>query len=144
MKIFHSSGFSASFIRYFSAKTHTKAHISSFFFLSLSCTCPTLCGVYFLFLSVTALLFTSRSSPPARYFTQTSPTFVCLQFYSFITYILSIYRYYFDTAAVALECDLYRILSYQTDSNIAGFRPHYAITVRCGVSATVSFKAAAC
>lgn len=66
VKIFQSYGLSVSFMCYFCAKTHTQTRISSFFFLSLSFTCPTLCGVYFLFLSLTTMLFTLRLSPHSR------------------------------------------------------------------------------
>jgi len=51
------------FMRYFCAETQTQTRISSFFFPSLSFTCSTLCSVYFLFLSLTTLLFTLRLSP---------------------------------------------------------------------------------
>ena len=38
----------------------------------------------------------------------------------------------------------FRILSCVTDSNLVGYRPHYAIAVRCDVFATVCIKATDC
>ena len=107
--ILRSSGLSLSFMRYFYAKTHTETRISSFFFLSLShsFTCPTLCGIYFLFLSLTTLLFTLRLSRPASRFTPAVPTLVCLQFYSFVTHTLSVCWHYFATPVLTLQCDFH-------------------------------------
>jgi hypothetical protein len=144
VKIFHSSGLSVSFMLYFCAETHTQTRISSFFFLSLSFTCSTLCGVYFLFLSLTTLLFTLHLSLP-----HAAPHKLYQHCYA-CNYILPSHTFYrnIDTTLMLLSflwiVIFIRILSYQTDSNIAGFMSPYAITVRSGVFATDSYKVTAC
>lgn len=145
VKIFHSSGLSVSFMRYFCAETHTHTRISSFFLLvSLIHLLHSLWCIFSVSFSHNSLIHLAPFTP-ARCSTQTVPTLLCLHLYSFITYILSEYGHYFDVPVVSLDCDFHSdFFSYQTDSNIAGFMSLYAITVRSGVFATVGFKVTAC
>ena len=143
MEIFHSSGLSVSFMRYFCAETHTHTHRPESL-LSSSClshSVAPLSVVYIFCFFLSLLCYSLCFFHPLH--AASHKLYQLLYAYNFILSSHTFYRC-IDTTLIFLSLcwnvTFIRILSYQTDSNIAGFRLHYAITVSSGVFATVSYR----